>query len=287
MKFAYAKPKTLAEAMGLVTDTGKIFYMAGGTDLMVKIKSNLLKPELLVEISHFDELKGIEEKDGVIRVGALTTHTEMWKSPLIKQKAYVLAEAAHNMAAPQIRNVGTVGGNVCNASPAGDTIPALLVLDADVSLYSQDGTSTMKLNDFLFMPAKTKIQPRQIVHDFTFKPLKAGEGAAFIKVGVRKALAISVANGAAMLRLKGKTIEEARVAVGSVAVKTIRLPEVEKLLVGKEVFETLFAEAGQLASDLVKPIGDIRGSAEYRKDMVNTIVKRALTGAAERAAKGA
>ena len=286
MNFAYIKPKTLAEAVSSLGDTKKDFFLAGGTDLVVKIKAGLVQPQTVVAIGHLTELRGIQEQGAAIRIGALCTHTELWNSTLLRQKAFVLAESAHSVGAPQIRNAGTIGGNICNASPAGDTIPALLVLNAMVSLYGKHGTQDMKLEDFLHLPALTKIQPGQILSEFRIQPLKANEGAAFVKVGKRKALAISVVNGAALLRVNG-IIEEARIAIGSVAVKTIRLPQVEQFLVGKEPSEALFAQAGAMASKQIKPIDDIRGTAAYRKDVAATVVHRALQSACARAGKGA
>ncbi len=287
MTYGYSKPKDLAEALELAGGGENRFFIAGGTDLMVKIKAGAVKPAHLIDIGRLPDLGGIEEKDGRIRIGAAVSHSQLWMSDVIRDKAYVLAEAAKSVGAVQIRNMGTIGGNVCNASPAGDTIPALQVLDAVVDLCSKAGPESMRLDDFLHLPAKTKIKPGQMVVAFSFKPMAPGEGAAFVKMGARRAMAISVVNGAAWLKIEGGKIAAARVAIGSVAVKTLRLPDVEKLLIGKAPSRELFAEAGAAGADAIKPIDDIRGTAGYRKTVAATVIERSLAGAAKRAGKGA
>ncbi len=287
MNYDYSRPKDLAEALALAEGGGNRFFLAGGTDLMVKIKAGAVKPALLIDIGRLPELAGIAERDGRIRVGATVSHSQLWASQLIRSKAYVLAEAAKSVGAVQIRNMGTIGGNVSNASPAGDTIPALQVLDAEVELRSRAGAETVRLDDFLHLPAKTKIKPGQIVAAFAFKPMTAGEGAAFVKLGARRAMAISVVNGAAWLKISDGKIAGARVAIGSVAVKTLRLGEVEKMLAGQAASAELFARAGEAGAELVKPIDDIRGTAGYRKSVAATVIARSLAGAFDRAGKGA
>lgn len=282
MNFNYLNPQNIKELVDTLASQQEYSLIAGGTDLLVKMKEGLIKPPVLVDLKDVQELCGIRETEKGIVIGPMTIHSDLEKDPIIQEKAYVLAEAASSVGSPQIRNMATVGGNIGNASPAADTVPALVVLDAKVELQDKDGTEEKEIAAIFQGPGKTGIKKGQVISALKIKPLEKGEGAAFIKFGKRKALAISLVNGAAKVKIADGVIKEARIALGSVAPTVARLTELEQWLVGKKPGAETFKEAGSLAKDMVKPIDDIRSTAGYRKDLVATAVTRILTEAVGR-----
>lgn len=282
MKFNYLNPQNIKELVDTLKAEQEYSIIAGGTDLLVKMKEGLLKPPVLVDLKDVRELQGIRETGKRIVIGAMTIHSDLESHPLIREKAYVLAEAAASIGSPQIRNMGTVGGNIGNASPAADTVPALVVLDAKVELQDQDGVEEKKIADIFEGPGKTGIKKGQVICAVKINPLEKDEGAAFIKFGKRKALAVSLVNGAAKIKVKDGVIKEARIALGSVGPTVVSLTELEEWLVGKKPGPETFQQAGLLAKEMVKPIDDIRSTAGYRKELVGAAVVRMLSEAVER-----
>ena len=250
---------------------------------MVKMKEKLISPRNLVDVSGIESLKGIRETADSLWIGPLVTHRELMDSPVMNKKTAALCLAASEVGSPQIRNAGTVGGNIGNASPAADTVPALLALDAKVQLNSANGAENLPLDKVFVGPGRTCLKPGQYIAGIHVSPVTAGEGAAFAKFGKRKALACSIVNGAAWVRVQGGVITAARIALGSVGPTPVRLYDTEKWLVGRKPEPAVFAEAGLQAEQSVRPIDDVRCTATHRGKLARVTVQRCLEAATKQA----
>jgi len=276
-RFEYYRPKCLNEAFELMAENTGYSLLAGGTDLMVKLKENMLKPTAIIDINGFEELKGITVEAGRIVLGALTTHTQLERSEIINRHAPALAKAADIVGSPQIRNKGTVGGNMVNASPAADTVPALIALGAEVTLSSNEGIKTIPLEELFLGPGLTVLKHGELITIISFE-VSTYRGCSFQKLGKRKALAISVINVGASIEIDPKTriIKKARIALGSVASTPVRVSAGEKILVGKCYSPELIKEASEAVAEAIRPIEDVRSTAVYRKRVAKVLVRRAL-----------
>ncbi len=275
--FDYYAPDSLAEACEALDRFGsKAKVLSGGTDVISKVKSGLLAPEILISLKKLENLKKIEyvAEKGVV-IGTRATHNDLVNSPILNDKYLSVSEAAHHMAANQIRNIGTVGGNLCNAVPSADLPPILIALGASIKLVSSNGERTMLLEDFFTGPLKTVIAQNEILTEIVI-PDQPSTGSNYIKFGLRRSGALAVVGVAVAVTLNGETITEARIAIGAAAPTPMRAREAEDFLRGKTISDELLAEAGGIASKESKPISDIRGSAEYRRDLVRVFTKRAL-----------
>jgi len=252
--------------------------VAGGTDLILELERGARTGiETVIDISRIPNLDQLSlDEDGVIHLGALVTHNQCAASKLLREKAYPLARAAWEVGAPQIRNRGTVAGNLITASPANDTITPLMALDATVTLQSTRGTRQVKLADFYTGVRKTVMQPDEILVEISFKGLDASQKGTFVKVALRRAQAISVINIGIVLTLEAATVKKAAITLGAVAPTIIHAPEAESFLVGKELSDEVIARAAELAREAAKPIDDIRSSADYRREMVRVFTMRGL-----------
>jgi carbon-monoxide dehydrogenase medium subunit len=260
--------------------------VAGGTDLLPAFrKEKTPVPEYMINLKSITELAVIEKTDNMVNVGALATHAEVYESPVIRENGYALGEACDKVASTQIRNLATIGGNIANASPAADSVPPMLALGAHIHLCSADGQRELKLEDFFTGPGQTVLAEDEIIEKISFPALGPKEGSAFVKLGKRKAVTLSIVSAAAYVKLNAdySLIEEARVAMGSVAPTPLRLKKAEALLKGvnpKAIDWQAFYKAVQ---NEVSPIGDVRSSAEYRLEVSGIIAGRALKNAIERA----
>ncbi len=276
----YYTPATLEEAARLLAEHGdSARIIAGGTDIILELERGL-RPGLttLIDITRIPGLDAITlGDDGLIHIGPLATHNHVVASELIRQRALPLAQASWWEASPQIRNRATVAGNLITASPANDTITPLVALDASVTLLSTEGERTVPLREFYEGVRRTAMRPGEILSDISFAPLDppAGRGM-FIKLGLRRAQAISVVDVAVVLHFDGDTIESASIAQGAVAPTIITSPEAETFLVGKTLDDATTDRAAELAAEAATPISDVRGSAEYRRDMIRVLTRRAL-----------
>lgn len=279
-RFRFVSPKTVDEAC-LILATNRCRLLAGGTDVIPKMRHGGFPVDLLVDLAGLDDLRFIREEGCSVVVGALATHMDMIHSALLQQKALVLVQAASMVGAYQTQNRGTLGGNIANASPAGDTLPALLALNASVTLISQDGERTVSLQQFLLGPGKTGILLTELIKQISFAGLPVGARCGYEKMGKRNGMAIAVASAAAVI-LPGTngTVQEVRLALGSVASTPIRCPWVEAALQGCTLTEKLIEQAAQLASQECSPISDIRSTADYRRSSVSVLVRRVLQHAA-------
>ncbi len=282
-KFNYFSPSSLGETFKMLSDyKGKSRLLAGGTDLLVKMKKGAVSPDVVVDLSKISELSFIELAGGNLRIGGLTRLADIGESSLVREKAPALAEAIDVLASSQVRNRATIAGNLCNASPAADTAPPLLVLDASVKLRSPDGERIVPLAEFFLGPEQTVAKPDEGLTEVII-PLQEGSSA-FIKLGRRKAFTLSVTSVAAFTRVKDGRFEEVRVALGAVSPTPMRARKVEEALKGKEVNEENIEKAAEAVKEECCPITDVRASAEYRTEMSYVLTKRVLgkTGLGEK-----
>lgn len=282
-EFEYVVPETLAEACAVLGQFGgRAKVLAGGSDLIVKMKAGLEKPACLVSLKRLHELKGIRHEAGVgVRIGARVTHNELVTSPVLGLWFPSIPAAAASMAGYQIRNVGTVGGNLVNAVPSADLPPILLALNAKVKLVGAAGARTVPIEEFFVGPGKTVLVPGEILTEVII-PEQEITGSHYLKFGLRKADALAVVGVAAAVKMQGDVFADVRIALGAVAPVPLRARAAEDALRGKPATEENFAAAGKLAVQAAKPITDIRGSAEYRYHLVDVLTRDALRTAIER-----
>jgi xanthine dehydrogenase small subunit len=269
-------PRSIAEALQLLS-TGEVMRpLAGGTDLMVQITGELeAPPERVIDIWHIDELRGISLDDGYLTLGALTTYSAIRNSDLVRQRLPALADCAATIGAAQIQNRGTIGGNVVNGSPAGDTLPILLATDAQIVLASAAGERTVASADFWPSYRVTARRPDELVTRVRI-PLPEGRHVKFRKVGTRRAQAISKVVMALSWREDGGVWRDVRVAVGSVAPTPIRAPETERVIEGAAPRETTADHAATTIAAEIHPIDDVRSTADYRRVVTARILHRML-----------
>jgi carbon-monoxide dehydrogenase medium subunit len=286
-KFEYLAPITMAEACALLAKhQGKARVLAGGTDLVPQMKKKVATPQYVIGLKNVSGLDYIEfDKTKGLRIGALATLNAVLDSPVVKTNYPVLAEAIGRMATVQVRNLGTVGGNLCNASPAADSGPALLVLDAKMKVTGPKGERTVPLEAFFKCPGQCTMEPGEILTEIQVPPPPPKSGAVFMKLA-RTAVDLSQVNAAAMVIMKDGTCQEARIALGSVAPTPMRAHKAEEMLKGKKLDSALIEKAALAASQEARPISDIRSSAEYRVEMVKVLTRNGLTQAMERAKAG-
>ena len=261
----YHQPTTLADALDLLAMHGaSARIVAGGTDVMVELSRGVRPTDTLIDITRIPELRGIATDDQTIRIGALATHNDVISSDLCVRDAFPLAQACLETGAPQLRTRATVAGNLSTASPANDTISALMALDASLVLASVRGERLVPIREFYSGFRQTVLQPDELIREIRVPRLMASQRGSFVKLGLRRAQAISVIHFAIVLGWTGDIVTEARVAFGCLAPTVVRGSRVEAFLTGKHLTPHVCAEAGRIALEDVSPIGDIRGSADYR-----------------------
>jgi CO/xanthine dehydrogenase FAD-binding subunit len=269
-------PTSLAEAYALLADGDGWRPIAGGTDLMVQITGELAAPpERVLDLWQLNELRGISASDGHLVLGALTTYTDIRRSEECRRHLPALAEAASTIGAAQIQNRGTIGGNIVNASPAGDTLPVLLAVDAEVVLGSAGGERTVAAKDFWPAYRQTARADDELVLRVRI-PLAAGRQVSFRKVGTRRAQAISKVVMAVSWRPDAGVWRDVRVALGSVAATPIRATETERVLEGAAPRRETGDHAASTLANEIKPIDDVRSTADYRRIVAARVLHRLL-----------
>jgi carbon-monoxide dehydrogenase medium subunit len=284
--FGYVSAKDVGHAVALLGEHGAgAKLLAGGTDLLVELKFATHGPEIIVDISRVDELKNITVIDEGLRIGALVTHAELMRSRIIRDMFPALADAAHSIGAVQTRNLGTLGGNLMTCVPSMDSGPTLMALDARVTYVSRRGHSQAPLADLFVAPRKTSLASDELLTAIIIPKANLGKPVAFQKFGLRKGQALALVNAAAAFwvgRDKNSFVQP-RIALGAVAPTVIRATRAEAFLEGKTISDEAMAEAGRIAASEAKPISDFRASADYRRELIAVLTKRALESAYARA----
>ena len=286
--FKYMPVSSVEEACALLkscADKGQNARIyAGGTDLINFIKTGAIKPDVLVDIKGIPGLDGIsyDPAEG-LTIGALTKLRDIELSPVVKQYYPAIAESVHLIASTQIRSKGTMTGNICNASPSADSVPALFVLDAQLVIRGSEGERIVPINNFYCGFKKTVLAADEVVIAIKVPPMKADESACYLAHTVRKAMDLAIVGVAVKLTLgENDVCTDARIALGAVAVNCVRARTAEAYIIGKKVTSEVAAEAGVMAMADCQPISDVRASAEYRHDMVRVFTKRAVLEALNR-----
>jgi CO/xanthine dehydrogenase FAD-binding subunit len=273
----YYQPLKITEALTLLaTESGSLRVLAGGTDLLINIRNGEIGSDGIVDLSKIEELKTIELEGNILAIGALVTFTELAEHPLVKKLIPVLASGAEVVGSPQIRNRGTVGGNVANASPAADLVPVLVALDGVAVIAKEGSFRKVPIAELIVGPYKTSLEPAEIITRIEVTIPQQGTSMSFHKVGRRNALAIARLNGVCLLKLQGQAIEDVSLVIGSATPTPHRFKEVEDFLLDKKLSEELFKEAGRLAKEHVKAITGVRASSHYKLPVIESLTARLL-----------
>jgi CO/xanthine dehydrogenase FAD-binding subunit len=278
-RFEYLRPQGLEEALRALEERGsRAKILAGGTDLLVRMKDGAVKPDVVLDIGGLTELRGIHRRDKWVWIGPLTTHREVAASDLIRSHGPALAQGAGSVGSPQIRQRGTIGGNLVNASPAADTVPPLMALLAEAEVSSMRGRRWLPVDSFFEGPGQTVLGPHELLTGLRFPVAADGRIVSrYEKFGTRNALSVAVTSVAAAARMEpdGK-LTWVRIALGSVSPMVVRAPDAEQLLTGQVLREELIVRAAQAAARQCCPIDDVRGSAWYRRQLVTALSARIL-----------
>ncbi|MCE1252824.1 MAG: xanthine dehydrogenase family protein subunit M [Anaerolineae bacterium] len=284
--------KDFKDLLGLVHENPQARLLAGATDLIPLMGAGKWKSDLVIDISRLNELRGIQLLEQGISIKPLTTHAEAAASELIIKHAGALSEACLSIADPLIRRRATLGGNICTASPAADSVPALMALGAEIKLQHLNGERMIPLEKFLLGPGKTSIQPGEVLTEIKIPMLpNINRASAFLKLGRRKAMAISVVNAAVLIHHLHQKISFVRLSLGSVAPTVMRSSTAEAFLLGKDIPDLINQSRLVADNELwlnavnqdISPIGDVRASGDYRRFVAVTLAQKAVLKACERA----
>jgi len=280
-RFDYFEPKTLDEAVALLgRHAGKADVLAGGTDLLVEIKERLRAPDYVVNVKKIPGLGHLDYDDERgLRFGALVTAREIETTPLTVKNYRGLRQSAREIGSIQIRNRATVAGNICRASPSADTLPPLIADGASVTVYGPQGERSVLLEDFFTGPGKTVLKPDELVTAVAVPAPAAHTGSVYIKHGRRKAMELATVGVAVSLTRDGDTCRSVRIVLGAVAPTPIRARRAEEALRGKKLDERTVETAAEAAMGESRPISNVRGSADYRREMVRVLTRRAIAQA--------
>lgn len=281
--FEYLAPDSVEDAVAALAGPDAR-ALAGGTDLLVDLKHETASARMLVDLTRIAECKGIEQTTDGLRFGSLVTHTEIMESDLVRRHAPSMIDAARTIGAVQTRNLGTLGGNLVTCVPSLDSGPVLVALDAEVTVAGAGGRRRMTLTEFFVGPRRTALQKGEILVDILIPEASLGKPCSFRKFGLRKGQALALVNAAAAARLEGGDVADARIALGAVAPTVIRARKAEAVLDGNAPDATLIAKAADVAATEAKPIDDFRASADYRRELIRALTRRALSEAIEQAA---
>jgi xanthine dehydrogenase iron-sulfur cluster and FAD-binding subunit A len=274
----YFTPTSIDEAVRLLAEHGAdARVIAGGTDLMVELERGERETRVLIDISRIGGTDRIRlEDDDLIHIGPAVTHNLAVASKLLIERAFPLALACHRLGTPQLRNRGTIAGNLVTASPANDTIPPLMALESEVTLRSARGERQVPLSEFYRGVRRTVMEPDELLVDIAFAPLPEQRRGTFVKLALRRAHAVSLVNAAVVLAFDDDVVAHSRIALGCVAPTVIRAKEAEAALVGRPLDDAAIAAAEALAMEAASPIDDMRAGAEYRREVAGVLIHRAL-----------
>lgn len=280
-KFQYHVPETLEEALSQIGELENVSPVIGGTDLMIAMRNDAAKPDHVVDLNEIPELNYVRLEDGYIKIGATATHAQVASSDEAKLVP-ALHDAVSRIGSPQIRNRGTITGNICNASPAADSAPSLYVHEAEVKIQSIDSEKVISIQDLFTGPKFNCLESDELVTEILIPVPPEGSASSFKRIGRRKAFTLSVVSSAAYIQMDGDECVDARVAFGSVAATPIRVVEAERILSGTTLDDSTLKAASEIVYEAVTPITDVRGTAEYRKDMCPVLMRRAIGECLER-----
>jgi carbon-monoxide dehydrogenase medium subunit len=284
-KFEYIKPRSIDEALDLIgeNNSGDVKVYAGGTDVIPRLKSRLiLTPKVLIDLKGIPDLDYIEidEKDG-LRIGAMATISSVAHSPQVRENFGILSEAASSIASTQVQNRGTIVGNICNAVPSADSAPALLCLGAKLSCVSSRAKRVIDIEDFFTGPNQTALNPDELVKEIRIPNMPPKSKGVYIKLSPRSRMDLAVVGVGAVVAQDNGLIQDIRIALGAVAPTPMRARRAEDVLKGEKVLSETVMKAAKIASEESEPIDDHRASAEYRRMMVEVLVKRAINNTLE------
>jgi carbon-monoxide dehydrogenase medium subunit len=286
-KFEYFAPKTMEEACSLLAEyKGEARVLAGGTDLLVQMKNREVIPRYLINIKDIPNLDYIryDDKEG-LRIGALTPIEALKTSILIRRRFGILSQAAAVLGTVQIRNRGTIAGNLCNASPAAETAPALITLAAKARIVGVAGERAVALEDFFVGPGQTVLQAGEILTEIQVPNLPPRSGGAYLKHSIKR-MDIAIVGVGVVITLNGEVCNDIKIALGAVASTPIRAKKAEEIIRGQGLDSELMERAAQIASEESRPIDDIHSYAQYRKQMVKVLAKEAMKQAGDEAKSG-
>lgn len=275
-EIGYYAPATIAETLNLLEQHGNnAVIMAGGTDVVPKMKGGVLSPKYIVSIANVEELKYIKyDEENGLTFGAGVSLIDLEKNQLVKELYPALYVGCHSIASTQIRNAATVVGNICNAVPSADTAPGLLVLDARIKICSKRGVRIVPIDEFFVGVCKTVLEPDELVTEIQIPAKKENEDSIYFSFTARKALDLAVVGVAVKLTVDDEICQDAKIALGAVAITPKRAKDGENRLIGKKITEELAQVVGAYVSEHeCSPISDLRASKEYRKEIVSVLVK--------------
>ncbi len=285
-KFQYHEPRTLVEACQIMAELrDRARPLAGGTDLLVNMKKGVLSPETVISLTKIHRLTDIDRSGTMLRIGACLTINDLAGSDVLSQEFSALRTGAESLGSPLIRNLATIGGNLVSARPAADLPPSLMAYGASVVMKKASGERLLPLHEFFLGPGQTVMEADEILTEILVPCPPPKSGAAYVKLGNRKALEISLVNVASFVSLYDMTglILSCRIVLGAVAPAPVRAFAAEKFLVGMKPGDALFHQAAEVAISECEPIDDFRGSARYKRAMVGVLVERTLKTAWKRA----
>jgi len=284
--FDYKLPASLDELTDMLSrgeHTARL--LAGGTDLVVAMRGHRITPELVIDTKRVEELNELSFNDHTMILGASVTCRTVCRDPQVVKNFPALIDCATLIGGTQIQNRATLGGNLCNAAPSADTIPALIVLKAQTNICGPHGNRQVPVEEFCTGPGQTILEPNEILVSFSIPLPRKHEGAFFIRFIPRNDMDIAIANAAASIVIdsNGETIIEGRVAIGAVAPTPLYVSDVEPALSGQPIADDVIAQAADIARQAARPITDMRGTVDQRKHLTEVLVRRALNGAVNRA----
>lgn len=279
-------PETVAEASKLLVQNPEAMIIAGGTDVLIKVREGHIEGGTFVSLQRIEELRKIEVVDGNVVIGALSTFNDVYKSEIIKDLVPIMVQATKDIGGPQLRNSGTVGGNICNGITSADTASSLLTLNATLEIYGVDGVRQVPITDFYISHAKVKLNQGDVLTKIIVKPNNfSGFNGGYIKYAPRKAMDIAVVGCAVNLKLSDdlKTVEDIRFGFGACSPVPMRAYKTEEFVKGKELTEELVNAIGEYVSEEVNPRDSWKGSREFRVHIAQELAKRIFKSAVEEA----
>ena len=284
MRFEYLEPTTVQEAVSLLSKyNGKSKIIAGGTDLLVAIRNKTTKPEYVVDIECILGLDYIRyDVQQGLSIGALTKVRLLEKLGELRHRYPIISQAASQLASVAIRNVATIGGNLCNAAPSADSAPALIGLGARAKIVGPVGEKIVALEDFFVGPGKTVLKTGELLLEVQVPVLPPNTKGVYLKHAIRGSIDLAIVGVAAILTMNGELCRDVKIVLGAVAPTPMRAKKAEKVLEGKKIDDFLIEEAAKAASSECRPIDDLRASAQYRREMVKVLTRRAILGAMTR-----